>query len=396
MNRKIRDLYLLLMYLLAAVGIILVVVTSIDTMWISLLFTTLWLFSFTVRNLLLYNIDVNKKYVYITYMIEIIIALALVFLGNSESISLILCITLGDCFIEYGIGYGVILLSTILLGKVIVHALISPISQKEIIQIIYNTAPILMLTALIAYLVGKLLKSSTLLENSVKDVEEREVKLRGAYHELHIAYKSLENMATLKERNRIAREIHDTVGHTLTTVIVEMEAGKMLSTKDETQSREKYEMAQTQAVKALNEMRASVRMLTEEGHEKDLMEKVTEIIEDTSKHTEIVIRSLIEIPVGTRSPYDDLILRALSELIANGIRHGRSTAFFYKLQLSEKRIHFLFQDNGVGCENIIYGFGLRNMKKGIEAVGGKIAFRTEVGEGFETEIELSLEGGLYE
>jgi signal transduction histidine kinase len=99
---------------------------------------------------------------------------------------------------------------------------------------------------------------------------------------------------------------------------------------------------------------------------------------------------MLEIPDGMKTSHDDIILRALSELAANGIRHGRSTAFFLKLQLENDIMQILFQDNGIGCQNITPGFGLRNMKKGIEDAGGSINFRSEKDEGFETEIELPL------
>lgn len=326
----------------------------------------------------------------LTYIAELVILIGIRAIGGVTYINLILCITLADCFIAWGLGYGAVLLVITLFSNIASYIFINSVGAKEILQLLIKETPILIITALVSYLVGRVLKGSNLLESTIRAVEEREVKLRAAYHELSQAYKNLEEMATLKERNRIAREIHDTVGHTLTTVIVEMEAGKMLSAIDDKTSREKYEMAQTQAVKALNEMRASVRMLAEENYDKDLKQKINDILDDTSKHTGVIIKSILDVPEGMNTSYDELILRALSELTANGIRHGKSTAFFLKLQLKKDTIHILFQDNGTGCEGITFGFGLKNMKKGIEGAGGNITFRTEKDEGFETEIELPL------
>lgn len=390
MSRKMRDLYLLIMYLLSVAGSMYIIIASRDGMWTSLVFIICWLFSFTIRNLLLYNMDSGSKYAAITYLLETAILMGLWVINGVPLINLLLCITLADCFIALGLGSGTALLIVILFGNVVSYIILHSVNAKGIMDILINQTPVLILTSLVSNLVGRVLKASVLLEASVKDVEEREVKLKAAYHELSQAYKGLEEMATLRERNRIAREIHDTVGHTLTTVIVEMEAGKMLASRDEAASREKYEMAQAQAVKALNEMRDSVRMLSEEPDHKDLKQKIIGIVDDTSKHTGVVVRCILEIPDGMKTSYDDIILRALNELTANGIRHGRSTAFFLKLQLKCNIMHFLFQDNGIGCENITLGFGLRNMKKGIEAAEGSINFRSEKDEGFETEIELPL------
>lgn len=379
------------MYLLGFAGIIILVSKGLDSVWIYILFSLGWLLSFTIRNLLIYNTDNYIKLAFITYLVEIALMMWIGKIGAGEYIRLLLLVTFADCCIVWGMKYGVFYYLTIILCYItIMNGTLTTQPFKDMLMIIFKESPILLLTGIISYLIGKIFKGNFLLENSIKDIEEREVKLGTAYHDLNLAYKSLEDITTLKERNRIAREIHDTVGHTLTTVIVELEAGKMIADREPNKAREKYEMARIQAVKALNEMRYSVRMLSEKKVEGNLKQIIIDTIEETTRHLEVIMKYEIELPDGTKTQYDELIVRALKEGISNSIRHGKSTAFFFKLYLRENKLYFLLQDNGVGCNNVILGFGLRSMKQGVEQVSGQITYSTEPEEGFEIQIVLPV------
>lgn len=390
MSKRIRDLYLLTMYLLSFAGVAFLVFSRMDGVWPNLFFAAFWLFSFTIRNLFLYNTDSYAKLGLLTYIADIVCLMIAGIVVKGVPAALLFCITLADCFITWGLGYGAVCLLLILAADTVKSGTAGQLNLRDILIVIYHEMPILLVTGLIAYLVGRVLKSSVLLEDSIKEVEEREVKLRAAYYELNQAYKSLEEMATLKERNRIAREIHDTVGHTLTNVIVELEAGKMTAEKDPKASKGKYDMAHDQAVKALNEMRYSVRMLADKENTLDLRLSLESVLEGTKVHSGMAIKYMIDLPSGFKSSVDDMIIRALKEGISNGIRHGGATAIFFRLYIQNDSMHFLLQDNGSGAESLILGFGLRNMKDGIESAGGSIAFATECGEGFEIEINMPL------
>ncbi|MDP4091771.1 MAG: histidine kinase [Bacillota bacterium] len=391
MSSRIREVYLIVLYILGFAGIAILIATGLESIWISIIFSLGWLLSFTIRNLLIYNTDNYRKFGLLTYLFETVILICIGKAGAGGAIKLLLLITYSDCFIVWGLVYGVFFFLIILLGLIIISKDITFSSIfKDLLMVILKESPVLLLTGIVSYLIGKVFRINFLLENSVNDIGEREVKLTAAYEDLNAAFKSLEEITILKERNRIAREIHDTVGHTLTNVIVEMEAAKLNSDKQPELAKKSYEMAQSQVVKALNEMRHSVRMLSEDKTKGDLIQLVTDIIEDTCKHTGVSIKYEIEAMRGIRTRFDDLVVRALKEGISNSIRHGASNVFLFKLVINEDRLYFLLQDNGTGCTEFSPGFGLSNMRKGIEQSGGNIMFRTEPDEGFEIEFILPL------
>jgi len=339
----------------------------------------------------MYNTEDYINYSWITYCVEIALLLILANMGGGDGTKFLLYITLADCYIVWGASYGVIAGIIYFLFNIAQYTINYSLSVKGLLLVIGNEAPVFFLVALIAFLVERFLKSAKLIEISIKNLEEREVKLKSAYDELNKAYESLEEMSTIKERNRIAREIHDTVGHTITTVIVEMEAGRMLADKNINLAMEKYNMAQSQAFKSLEELRRSVRMLTDENQNFDLKEALLDVIEETEVHAGITVKSIIDIPENIDAKYSNIIIRALKEGFANGIRHGGATAYFFKLIEDDHSLIFQLHDNGTGCDKLNLGFGLENMAKVIHSLGGEIRFNSEPGEGFEIDINMPME-----
>lgn len=395
MKGRVKDLYLLTMYALAIAGIIILTVTGVQAaIWVNLLYSLGWLLSFSIRNLVLYSSEDFRRWAHLTYLTELLLIAAWGVYSPDTGVNLLVYLTFADCLIIWGKGYGVTCYVLALLSRLLpALSSMTNITTTGILRSLLHELPLLTLVAVISYLIGTVLRNSLLLEQSMRKVQEREAKLQLAYQQLGDAYRSLEELSAWKERNRIARDIHDTVGHTLTTVIVELEAGQMLADKHPASAREKYTMAQEQAVKALNEMRRSVRMLREEPSRPRLGEAIQEVLEETARHTDIVIRSAVDLPEDMETPYDDLLIRALKEGLANGIRHGRATAFFFKLHLDDGALTFLLQDNGAGATAIVHGFGLDNMAKAVEQAGGEITFHTAPGEGFDIALSLPIKRG---
>ncbi|MDP4094683.1 MAG: sensor histidine kinase [Bacillota bacterium] len=392
MNVRIKDFHVFIMYILSSIGIFIVILSNTDALWNNLILSLCWLASFTIRNLFIYKTDKYKNYAFITYLAEIFI----LFFADSNtagsSVKLLLCITTADSFIAlnafYGIVCGILSFSFYIIPLIINEQN----SIKNIFLIIIVQAPAFLFTGLVSYMLGRVLKSNALVEESMHAAQIREVELKAAYDELSIAYQNLEEMSAVKERNRIAREIHDTVGHTITTVIVELEAGRMLAEKDQATAFNKFSMAYKQAVRALKELRGSVRLLAEEEQKDNFEQAVGQVIRDAESHTGITVKSIINVPKDMEKNIASMVIRILKEGISNGIRHGGGTAFFFKLDLINGILCFYLSDNGRGCSNIVPGFGLNNIKESVLNTHGKAEFCSEPGEGFEIKIELPVKG----
>lgn len=223
------------------------------------------------------------------------------------------------------------------------------------------------------------------LDKALMELDESQTALKKAYA-------MVAEVTALEERQRIAKEIHDTAGHSLTTVIMQTEAAKRVIDKDREEAKSKIIAANLQAKHALEELRDSVHLLSGTESNRTLKTEMEEIIHESTDGTGIVIRS--EIAETYVSPAKHRFLcNTLKEGISNGLRHGGATAFWFELKVVEEEIHFLLSDNGVGTpmDALQKGFGLKAMENRANALGGEITFSSEQGEGFEIHLRLKRE-----
>ena len=197
----------------------------------------------------------------------------------------------------------------------------------------------------------------------------------------------LEEAAILKERNRIAKQIHDTTGHSITTIIVQTELAKLKMETDPEVAKKSVESAHLQAVAALEELRKSVRVLSGEEELSDLGANLAGAINATMAGTDIVVRSDID-DLDLGSERNRFLYSSLKEGLNNGIRHGKATAFYFSLKGEADGAHFLLSDNGSGGRDYHKGYGLSSMEKKARELGGKAEFNGSEEEGFEIRIVL--------
>ena len=235
------------------------------------------------------------------------------------------------------------------------------------------------------------------IENFILKFYSQNQRLRDALNEadeskaqLEEAYKEISRTAVYEERNRIAKDIHDNAGHSMTTVIMQTEAAKLLIDSDPGEAKTRIISANIQAKNALEQMRESVHLLAGRAQVRTLKEEMEEIIAQTIDGTELKIRCNIE-DIALDSESSRFLLNSMKECLVNGIKHGRATAFFIEMKREFQDVCLLISDNGQGTGGeIVEGFGLRGMREKADKLGGKCLFSSDKEEGFETEIIIPL------
>ena len=207
--------------------------------------------------------------------------------------------------------------------------------------------------------------------------------------ELEKAYAVVAEVTALEERQRIAKEIHDTAGHSITTVIMQTEAAKRILENSPDEAKGKIIAANLQAKHALEELRDSVHLLSGTVENRTLKDALVGIIHESTDGTGITIRSEIENAEVSEAKYR-FLCNTLKEGISNGLRHGGATAFWFELKSEGNALLFLLSDNGKGVatEDLKRGFGLMTMQERARSLGGEVAFVSEQGEGFEIRLTL--------
>ncbi|MCR2806593.1 sensor histidine kinase [Paenibacillus soyae] len=232
-----------------------------------------------------------------------------------------------------------------------------------------------------------------------KLVEMRTAELEQANRVLSITMRekaeSLAELSVLEERNRIAYEIHDVVGHTLTAAIVQLEATKTLAERDGGIPEGKLDMLSGLVRKGLDDIRKSVRLLkTEEAPALSLEESLRELIQYTEDTMDIRVEADIRIPHGFAlgKLSEQVLYHALQEGLTNGIRHGRCSRFRFTLQLEGELLKFRLVSDGEPFGEASPGFGLSAMKERAELLGGTVSIRSSsADDGSPCGCELSIE-----
>ncbi len=242
----------------------------------------------------------------------------------------------------------------------------------------------IVLDYLITLFLLKFYRTNLELREALKEADESRARLEEANEQLT-------QTKIFEERNRIAKDIHDTAGHSMTTVIMQTEAAKLLIDDNPAEAKNRIISANVQARNALEQMRESVHLLAGRGKVKPLKEELEEVIAQTIDGTDIKARYDLDVIQPPDEVYR-FIVNSVKELLANGIRHGKATAFYVELKQTERNVTLLVSDNGCGVKGEIKeGFGLKGLREKAEKMGGKCCFSSEEGEGFEVKIVLKKE-----
>lgn len=225
---------------------------------------------------------------------------------------------------------------------------------------------------------AKLYSSMHYLKNNLEQqVVER---TRSLEKSMKAASEALAETSVYAERTRIAQEIHDIVGHTLTSTIVQIEAGNRLLSRDMDGAVQLFKGAQDLVRHSLQEIRNSVHMLKEDRYY-DIEEALHQLIQDSERSTGVIIHALIDPISHLTLMQKKVIYHALQEGLTNGIKHGNCTEFSLSIREEGHAIHFRLADNGDGADQIDLGFGLKMMRERVHQLKGTLYVESEPGKG---------------
>lgn len=260
----------------------------------------------------------------------------------------------------------------------------------------YNAYPIFMATMnfIIVYLLVSAIRYQMVqrerAQQTAMELAQKKEELEKAYQKLQQFYVDQEEIVVLKERTRIAGEIHDTVGHRLTTANIQLEAAKRLLDVDREKTVQKLSIAQGQVREGLQDIRQAVRAMKEGKSILSFEESISVFIDEVSHTNDIVIEREIEALPYLDSQIENTLFRGLQEGITNGIRHGKSKWFHVRIHYDHKQIQLSLTDKGEGNEHLIFGFGLHNMERKVKALNGNLEVISDKNKGTQLTIQLPM------
>jgi signal transduction histidine kinase len=200
-----------------------------------------------------------------------------------------------------------------------------------------------------------------------------------------------EARSTRNERKRITQELHDSIGHTLTNLVMIVEAAKALVSVDRVRLRELLTTAADQAQQGLAETRRSLYALRRQGvFEPGGLRCIHELTKTFQDSTGVAVRvEYANLPFSCGVEVDDFIYHFIQEGLTNSFRHGRATSIEVLLWKDDEKIVVTLRDNGRGCESIKEGIGILGMRERLGKFGGTLELRNPA-QGFEMCAEIPL------
>ena len=221
-------------------------------------------------------------------------------------------------------------------------------------------------------------------------------QLQAANRKLEEYAKEQVRMTETRERNRLAREIHDTLGHSLTGIITGVEACIMLMDIAPDATKEQLRAIAEVARNGITDVRHSVNALRPDALETlDLEQALQKLVGESRKSTGVTINFACPETLGKlNQDEEDVIYRIVQESITNAIRHGHASQIDIEIIQTGNDIHIHIADNGCGCGEIKSGFGLHHMKERVEMLKGSVSWNGE--DGFTIDAVVPIRVGTEE
>lgn len=216
-------------------------------------------------------------------------------------------------------------------------------------------------------------------------------------HELENYAAVSEKIAEDKERKRLSREIHDTLGHALTGIAAGVDACIAMIDINPEATKKQLMVISKVVRQGIVDVRNSLNKLRPGALEQHGFKGAIEnMIEEFTSVSDLTISLDYRLDkVDFENTKEDILFRVIQESVTNAVRHGDATHIDISLYIEDNSLYLKIQDNGQGCEEIHYGFGLKQMKERLGMINGKVAYDGH--HGFLTIVTIPLqEGELYD
>ncbi len=337
---------------------------------------------FTANNITKYFINKESKF----YCILFIIDLLLIYFLELNSRLLInyflhsfYIIVLLEASVTLEIKNGIIIGSTAII-----------VSMIKFAYLIYFKFNISSISQMIFFLIINILVLTVALfaQHNKQEREKKDI----LYKELLDAHKKLKEytvevkrLSIVEERNRIARDIHDNLGHNMTALIMQLQMAEHYIKTDSPKSQELLINSIKTAKDSLSGIREVVETLRETRAIPATDKAIKALAEEFSVKTGIETELNINGKIINNQQASEAIYHILQECLTNAVRHGDATKIWLELDYKNDSVTFNIKDNGTGAENLTEGYGMKGIRERVNDFNGSVEFKSENGfviEGF--------------
>lgn len=216
-------------------------------------------------------------------------------------------------------------------------------------------------------------------ELNFNEIYDRERRSRYALEEAKIrltnSTREVARLTEIRERNRIAREIHDSLGHNLAGILLQLQVVAKTMTIDGNRAREMLDLSIQGLADSVNLLRDTVYNIRPQ--EQLGLDYFKKLIED---YRFCAVNFQPTGDLSRLSPHLVEILAAIvKEAMTNAARHSRATEMEILLEVRTKIVRLYIRDDGVGCDKLVEGMGIIGMRERVRNAGGTITINPRDG-----------------
>lgn len=283
------------------------------------------------------------------------------------------------------------LLGVIYLDNTLVSGLFND-EDLEVLDLFANQAGVALENARLCQSLEQLVSERTRqLESVNRELTAKNTSLLTMNEQLREHAATVEELATMKERNRMATDVHDTIGHTLTLLLRLLELSKNTCRKDPAKSEIELGNAIQITREGLQEIRRSISGLMPErlatNHLVNALEQLIAGFQSSGVAVDFTIEGTGNLP---HQGYYDVIYRTCQEAMTNAVRHGKAKNVAIILKFGPQQLNLFIVDDGPGCKKIEPGMGLLGMTQRVQSLHGRCQFFSDGESGFMIQVDIPI------
>jgi signal transduction histidine kinase len=199
----------------------------------------------------------------------------------------------------------------------------------------------------------------------------------------------IESLAAALERSRIARDIHDSLGHSLTTLNIQLELARAMGQQNPEQANQALNNSQQLAIQCLVSVRRAVQTVRQE--EFNLTTALQMLIDQIRQNYAFTIHVEVNLPPLALQTSHQLYC-VLQEGFTNIQKHAHATRVYLRSQVAANTILLELEDNGQGFDHTLpyAGYGLKGMQERVHLLGGQLQIISAVGKGTQIRVSAPL------
>jgi two-component system sensor histidine kinase DesK len=190
---------------------------------------------------------------------------------------------------------------------------------------------------------------------------------------LRMAHEEIEQLAAVAERERIARDLHDVLGHTLSVIVLKAELAGRLIERDPQRAAQEIADVEKTARTALSEVRAAIGGYRSQGLPAEM-----ELARNTLQAAGVALACESPLP-QLRAAEETVLCLAVREAVTNIVRHAQATHCRMRFTTSADGYHNLFISDDGAHPKLQEGNGLRGMRERVQSLGGRLSITTDPG-----------------